>query len=111
MPAGHANYRSNNGGTMNVKPANRNILISIPEEKTEDTEPSAFLLPEEFKRKTIERYTVVKIEGIAEDCQRTHQYHIGTRCVVETSMINEINVDSRTYNIVAENYIVLYLEE
>ena len=94
---------------MKVKPANRNILIEIPTEEENESE-STFLLPENYKKKEVERYSTVMIRGIAEDCQRTHQYHIGTRCVVETSMINEIKIDSQTYNVVAENYIVLYVE-
>ena len=94
---------------MRIKPANRNLLIEIPTE--EEKAESTFLLPENYRKKEIERYTVVKVTDISDDCEKTHQYHIGTRCVVETSMINEIKVDSQTYNIVTENYVVLFVEE
>jgi len=95
---------------MYVKPANRNLLISIPEEEIEELETSTFLLPEDFRKKQIARYTIVRVDNISDDCEKTHQHHIGQRCVVETSMINEIKVDSYTYNIVGENYVVLFME-
>ena len=93
---------------MKIKPANRNLLIEIPTE--EEKAESTFLLPENYKKKEIERYTVVRVKDISDDCEKTHHYHIGTRCVVETSMINEIKVDAQTYNIVPENYVVLFVE-
>jgi len=93
---------------VKVKPANRNLLIEIPTE--EEKAESTFLLPDNYKKKETERYTVVRIRDISDDCERTHPYHKGTRCVVETSMIDEIKVDSQTYNIIPENYVVLFVE-
>ena len=90
-----------------MKPVNRNLLINIPVEEVEE-KSSTFLLPENYKKKEIERYTVVEILERAEDCEKIHA---NCRCVVETSMINEIKVGTETYNIVAENYVVLLLEE
>jgi len=95
---------------MYVKPANRNLLISIIEEEVEELETSTFLLPEDFKKKQIERYIIVRIDNISDDCEKTLQHHIGKRCVVEASMINEIKIDSHAYNIIGENYVVLFVE-
>ena len=54
---------------MKVKPTNRNLLIEILEEEEEEAK-STFLLPENYKKKEIERYTVVKIRDISDDCQK-----------------------------------------
>ncbi len=72
-----------------------------------EEEARAFLLPENYKKKEIERHTLVKIMDISDDCEKFHQYHINKKCVVETSMINEINAEGHTYNVIAENYVVL----
>ena len=90
-----------------MKPVNKNLLINIPVEEVEE-KTSTFLLPENYKKKEIERYTVVDILKRADDCEKIHT---NCRCVVETSMINEIKVGVETYNIIAENYVVLLLEE
>ena len=91
---------------MNVKPINRNLLIEIPEDEPEE-QSSTFLLPQSYKKKETERFTLVRIVDISDDCEKFHQYHTGKHCVVETTMINEINIESQTYNIIAENYVVL----
>ena len=110
MQAELANYRSNHGEEMNVKPTNRNLLINIPVEEVEEAS-SAFILPDSYKKKEIERHTVVGILAVSSDCQRFDKSHEKMRCVVETSMINDIKVDSEIYHIIAENYVVLLLEE
>jgi hypothetical protein len=110
VPAELVNYRSKYGEEMNVKPTNRNLLISIPVEEVEEAS-SAFILPESYKKKEIERHTVVDILAVSSDCQRFDKSHEKMRCVVETSMINKIKVDLEMHNIIAENYVVLLLEE
>ena len=95
---------------MNAKPTNRNLLIEIPSEEAEEV-VSTFLLPEDYLKKDMPRYTTVKIIDISHDCQKFTEFHKNTRCVVETSMINEIVVDTKIYNIIGENYVVLTLEE
>ena len=92
-----------------MKPVNRHLLIAIPtEESVEETR--TFLLPESYKKKEVERHTLVKIIDISDDCEKFHQYHVNKRCVVETSMINEINAVGCTYSIIAENFVVLVEE-
>ena len=89
-----------------MKPVNRHLLISIPEKEPE-SEMRTFLLPEDYKKKEVERHTLVQIVDISDDCEKFHQYHINKMCVVETSMINEIEAQGYIYNIIAENFVVL----
>jgi len=93
-----------------VKPVNRNLLIEkSKQDKEESVESKAFLLPEDYKTKAVERYSVVRILKRADDCEKIRDILRYDRCVVETSMINEIKVDGKVYNIVGENYVVLIL--
>ena len=90
-----------------MKPVNRNLLIKLEkQEAREDASTAAFLLPEDYKSKTVERYSTVEIIERADDCEKIHT---NGRCVVETTMINEIKVDGEVYNIIGENYVVLIL--
>ena len=89
-----------------MKPVNRHLLIEIPEKEPE-AEMRTFLLPEDYKSKEVERYTLVQIKDISDDCEKFHQYHINKMCVVETSMINEIEAQGYIYNIIAQNFVVL----
>lgn len=93
-----------------MKPVNRNLLVEIEKEELKETS-STFLLPEDYKKKAVERYSTVKILSIADDCKTVSPRDIYSRCVVETTMINEIKVDGEVHNIIAENYVVLMLGE
>lgn len=89
-----------------MKPVNRHLLIEI-HTKEEEEETRAFLLPENYKKKEIERYTLVTIVQIADDCEKIHKHLIGSKCVVETSMIEEIKIGGESHNIIPENFVVL----
>lgn len=89
-----------------MKPVNRYLLIEIPAEEPEQ-EQRTFLLPENYKSKEIERYTLVTIEQIADDCEKIHKQYVGSKCVVETSMIEEIKIGGESRNIILENFVVL----
>ena len=52
---------------------------------------------------------MVKILQRADDCEKIRDILRHDRCVVETSMINEVKVGGKVYNIVGENYVVLIL--
>tara|TARA_B100000287_G_C20650610_1_gene786715 strand:- start:831 stop:1115 length:285 start_codon:yes stop_codon:yes gene_type:complete len=91
-------------------PTNRHLLIEIQKQEPAEERQTTFLLPEDYKKKTDERYTAVKILEVSGDSEKFHQYHRGKTCVVETSMINEIKLKGNTYNIVGENYVVLISE-
>tara|TARA_A200000159_G_scaffold54739_1_gene50680 strand:- start:364 stop:654 length:291 start_codon:yes stop_codon:yes gene_type:complete len=93
-----------------VKPVNRNLLIEKCEQvEDRKAESSAFLLPEDYKSKAIERYSIVRILKRADDCEKIRDILRHDKCVVETSMINEVKVGGKVYNIVGENYVVLVL--
>ena len=93
-----------------MKPVNRNLLIEKCEQEIKESATSAaFLLPDDYKTKAVERYSVVKILKRADDCEKIRDILRHDRCVVETSMINEVKVDGKVYNIVGENYVVLVL--
>ena len=92
-----------------MKPVNRNLLIEIEEEEPKETKSSTFLLPEDYKSKAVERYSVVRILKRADDCEKIRDILRHDKCVVETSMINEVKVGGKVYNIVGENYVVLIL--
>jgi co-chaperonin GroES (HSP10) len=89
-----------------VKPINRHLLIKKIEQQKEDKH-SAFLLPEDYKKKPQERYIAVEILDIPEDSDKFHEYHRGRTCIVESGMINEIKHSGTIYNIIGENYVVL----
>ena len=91
-----------------MKPVNRHLLIEkIEEQQEERPYGSTFLLPEDYKVKTEERYVPVEIIDISDDSEKFHEYHRGKTCVVEASMINEIKLGGTTYQIIGENYVVL----
>ena len=91
-----------------MKPVNRHLLIEKIEEEQEDRhDGSTFLLPEDYKVKTEERYIPVEIIDVSEDSEKFHEWHRGRTCVVESSMVNEIRLGETTYQIIGENYVVL----
>lgn len=89
-----------------MKPINRHLLIKILEQPEEEKH-SAFLLPEDYKKKPQERYIAVEIVEVSEDSEKFHEYHRGKTCIVESGMIEEIKHESSVYNIIGENYVVL----
>lgn len=96
-----------NGGK--VKPVNRNLLVEIQKQEIIEDKTSTFLLPEDYKKKAVERYSIVKILDRARDCDKVFERDVGTKCVVETTMINDIKIGDNVHNIVGENYVVLLL--
>jgi len=98
-----------NGGKVTPQPVNRNLLVEIyEEEKEEKKEESVFIMPTDvYAAKPVERYTVVDVLAISGDCQKIRSR---CRCVVDTSMIEEVKVGDDTYRIVSEIYVVLILE-
>ena len=88
-----------------MKPVNRHLLVEL-EVEVEEESTSTFLLPEGYKSKNVERYEKVTILQHADDCKITH---LG-EAIVESSMLEEININNTTYHIIPENYVVLLLE-
>ena len=89
-----------------MKPVNRYLLVQTEIEEEEESQ-GAFLLPDSYKSREISRYIIVNILDCADDCKRAWK----GRCIVESSMIEDISVDGDIYQIIPENYVVLLLEE
>mgnify|MGYP001208978112 CR=1 FL=1 len=89
-----------------MKPVNRYLLVQTEIEEEEESQ-RAFLLPDSFKSREISRYIIVNILDCADDCKRAWK----GRCIVESSMIEDIYVDGGIYQIIPDNYVVLLLEE
>ena len=89
-----------------MKPVNRHLLINKKQPEPEERQ-STFLLPEDYKKKALERYIAVEIIDISHDSEKFHDHHVGRTCIVESAMIEEIKHNGNTYNIIGENYVVL----
>ena len=86
------------------KPLNRHIEIEIvPTGESENT--TGILLPDDFKA-TEERYTLATVISTSEDVKFLGSLQKGTRIVVDRTMIEEINYDNKSINVVLENYIL-----
>ena len=89
---------------MSLSPVNRHILIEP--NKVEEEEQPAVLLPEGYKLATNEPYTLAKIIKVAEDCQQRFQTRAGLSILVDSSMVQEVNVNNSTFYLVLENYVL-----
>jgi|TARA_R110002020_G_scaffold409912_4_gene619699 hypothetical protein len=117
------------------KPFNKHLLVEkIPQAKIPDLSP--VLIPDDIKMKNEERYGLVKFVCAAADCevflkdlnpeQPTWATQHGTMddvfttsakrsgnasLVVDQSMIEEIKIDKKIFNIVHQNYVVGVVDE
>ena len=83
-------------------PVNRYVLVDLP--KTKDTTvESMIMLPEDYKPEK-ERYTQATMITAADDVR--FQIPVGSKLVIDRSMIEEISVDGTIYNVILDNYIV-----
>tara|TARA_B100000809_G_C14825781_1_gene419113 strand:- start:80 stop:358 length:279 start_codon:yes stop_codon:yes gene_type:complete len=82
------------------RPLNRHILVQLPEpEKKIDP---AFLRPTDYTNPP-PKYTVVTVIRTAEDC--TLDLKVKDQVVIETSMLQEVNVEEEKYTLILENYV------
>ena len=117
------------------KPFNKHLLVEkIAPVKNPDLSP--VLIPENIQRGTSERYTLVKFICAANDCElvlrdlnpdkATWATQHGTMddvfttsarnngqssLVVEQSMVEEIKIQDKKFNIVHQNYVVGIIDE
>ena len=117
------------------KPFNKHLLVEkIPQAKNPDLSP--VLLPEDVNLGEQERYCLVKFICAARDCdlflrdlnpdQPTWATQRGTMddvfttsaktngsssLVVENSMVEEIKIDDKKFNIVHQNYVIGIIDE
>ena len=86
------------------KPVNRYLSIQLPSTPQPSTE-SGIMLPADFKPKE-ERYVVAIVLEWAVDVRFKDELETGTKIIVDTSMVEEINTKNETINVVLDNYII-----
>ena len=82
-------------------PVNRYILIETHAAK--DTAESLIVLPEDYKPEQ-QKHSVVRVIEKSDDVK--FNLLVGSKIVVDSSMIEEIVINNTTYNVILENYVV-----
>lgn len=83
------------------KPVNRHILVDL--DQRTDEQKSLIVLPEDYQPEQ-QRHSVVRVLEKSDDVK--FDLLVGSKIVVDSSMIEEIVVNNTTYNIILENYVV-----
>ena len=89
---------------MKFCPKNRYLLVQT--EKQEDAD-SGVLLPEGYTLRK-DKYVTATVLDTATDCKEAIAQ--GTQVVVDASMLEEVSVSGKTFEIVLENYVVGLLQ-
>ena len=90
------------------KPVNRYIQINIPQ--VTPTTESGLVLPEDYNPKT-ERHIVASVVSWAPDVRFAEDLKEGTQIIVDSAMIEEINIKESQLNVIQDNYIIAILVE
>ncbi len=83
------------------KPVNRHILIDL--DQRTDEQKSLIVLPEDYQPEQ-QKHSVVRVLEKSDDVK--FDLIVGSKIVVDSSMIEEIVINNTTYNIILENYVV-----
>lgn len=83
------------------KPVNRHILIDL--DQRTDEQKSLIVLPEDYQPEQ-QKHSVVRVLEKSDDVK--FNITVGSKIVVDSSMIEEIVINNTTYNIILENYVV-----
>ena len=83
------------------KPVNRHILIDVS--RNEESGGSSIILPEDYKPQQ-QKHSVVQVLNKSDDVK--FDLVVGSKIVVDSSMIEEIVINNTTYNVILENYVV-----
>ncbi len=83
------------------KPVNRHILIDL--DQRNDEQKSLIVLPEDYQPEQ-QKHSVVRVVEKSDDVK--FKLLVGSKIVVDSSMIEEIVINNTTYNIILENYVV-----
>jgi len=90
-------------------PFNRHLLVEPI--KGEDRDEVTVLIPESSLKKS--PWSLVKLVAVAADCQKFIDLtgEVGSTLVVNSSMIEEVQVGSEKFNLILENHVMgLYTE-
>ena len=83
------------------KPVHRHILIDVGQ-NSEDQKP-LIVLPEDYRPEQ-QKHSVVQVLNKSDDVK--FNLVVGSKIVVDSSMIEEIVINNTTYNVILENYVV-----
>ena len=83
------------------KPVNRHILIDL--DQRTDEQKSLIVLPEDYQPEQ-QKHSVVRVLEKSDDVK--FDLIVGSKIVVDSSMIEEIVINNTIYNIILENYVV-----
>jgi len=83
------------------KPVNRHILVDL--DQRNDEQKSLIVLPEDYQPEQ-QKHSIVRVVEKSDDVK--FDLLVGSKIVVDSSMIEEIVINNTTYNIILENYVV-----
>jgi hypothetical protein len=89
---------------VKFSPKNRYLLVETQKQEDADT---GVLLPEGYTLRK-DKYVTATVLDTATDCKDTIAH--GTQVVVDASMLEEVSVSGKTFEIVLENYVVGLLQ-
>ena len=94
-------------------PLNKHLLVE--EIDLSEKEESLIALPEDYVKKSGDRYCTVRFICNAEDCISIYDDFFDSNgdviLVVEKSMIEEVFIKDNKYSIIHQNYVVGVMEE
>ena len=90
------------------KPVNRHLLV-LPHHRKAETQ-AGVLLPEDFET-TRNRYITATVLAVAADCSKAiketkYNSNQDNKIIIDSSMLECIQVDDKEYNVILENYVV-----
>tara|TARA_R100001510_G_C7646578_1_gene203859 strand:- start:292 stop:612 length:321 start_codon:yes stop_codon:yes gene_type:complete len=90
-----------------LKPVNRHLTI-IPHVKKNETN-SGVLVPDDFELEE-DRFITATVLEVSPDCsaplQKLRGHSSPKQIIVERSMVEEINLNDKSYYVVLENYVL-----
>jgi hypothetical protein len=89
---------------VKFSPKNRYLLVETQKQEDADT---GVLLPEGYTLRK-DKYVTAIVLDTATDCKEAIAQ--GTQVVVDATMLEEVSVSGKTYEIVLENYVVGLLQ-
>ena len=84
-------------------PLNRHLLVHRRPKK--EAPEAAVLLPDGYK-KTEDRYEVVTVSSAAPNCAFLDRVNAGTKIVVLSNFLEDIEIDGHTYTVILENHVM-----
>jgi co-chaperonin GroES (HSP10) len=85
---------------MTPRPCNRHLIIKLIDEEVEE-EKSTILLPDDFKQKPA--FSCARVQSIARDC--TVDVVRGDIVVFHSSMLEEVEIEGASLQMILENHI------